>query len=112
MSDNRVGFWFDYGIDYAGGLNYMRNLLYAISMVQNKTFEPVIFFGSKTDIVIAKQFEPYAKVILTPVLERGPVPWFIHKCMYRLFGSQIVVNNVMSRHDISIISHSYYYNTR
>ena len=104
----KVAFWYDYGLDYNGGLNYLRNLLYAISLIKDKQFEPYVFFGLKTERRIIEQFEPYAKVVLTPVLERKTIPWFVHKVLFKLFRSQVVVNMVMKKHGISVVSHSYY----
>jgi glycosyltransferase involved in cell wall biosynthesis len=102
----KVGFWYDYGIVYAGGLNYFRNLLYAISLVENKKIIPYVFFGTDVDSKIIDDFRQYATVVQTPVLARKTLPWFIHRSLYRLFGVQWMVNAVLKKHGIGVLSHA------
>lgn len=101
----RVAFWYDYGVEYAGGLNYFRNLLYALSLVEHDKVVPYVFFGYDIDARIIKEFGQYASVVQTRVLTRKTFPWFVHRCLYRLFGLQWMVNGVLKRHAISVVSH-------
>lgn len=101
----KVGFWYDYGIAYSGGLNYFRNLLYAISLNKSKNIDPYVFFGTDVDEQIVEGFRPFATVIQTPVLTRKTFPWFIHRTLFRLLNSQYLVNATLSRYGISIVSH-------
>jgi hypothetical protein len=52
----KVGFWYDYGTVYAGGLNYFRNLLYAISQVPQDKAQAVVFFGTDVDAATIADF--------------------------------------------------------
>jgi glycosyltransferase involved in cell wall biosynthesis len=102
----RVGFWYDMGIVYSGGLNYYRNLLYAISQLQQNDVEAIVFFGTDVDVAIIADFSKYATVVQTRVLERKTLPWFVHRVLYRAFGMQTLVNRVLKKHSIDIVSHA------
>lgn len=101
----RVGFWYDYGTVYAGGLNYFRNLLYAISQIQQDDVQALVFFGTDVDAATIASFSKYATVVQTPVLARKTLPWFVHRVLYRAFGMQTLVNQVLRKHKIDIVSH-------
>lgn len=101
----KVGFWYDYGTVYAGGLNYFRNLLYAISQVPQDKAQAVVFFGTDVDAATIADFSKYATVVQTPVLARKTLPWFLHRVLYRAFGAQIMVARELRKHKIDIVSH-------
>lgn len=102
----RVGFWYDFGIVYSGGLNYFRNLLYAIKQVQQDDVEAIVFFGTDVDATIIADFSKYATVVQTRVLERKTLPWLVHRVLYRAFGMQTLVNRVLRKYKIDIVSHA------
>jgi glycosyltransferase involved in cell wall biosynthesis len=102
----RVAFWYDRPQEYSGGLNYMRNLLHAIKAARDPAIEPYVFFGHKVDAKVVEGFRPLAEVVRTSVLDRKSVPWFVHKLLFKLFGSLAVVKLTLRRHGISIVSHA------
>lgn len=102
----KVAFWFDRPQEYTGGLNYMRNLLFALAQLEDKKIHPYIFFGMRVDAEVLRSFEGLATVIRTSVLDRKSLAWYLHKIFFRLFGSLWIVHSVIRRHDISIISHA------
>lgn len=102
----KVGFWYDYGIVYSGGLNYFRNLLYAISRVEDKKVVPYVFFGTDVDPKIIDDFSNFSTVVQTPILARKTVHWFVHRVLYRMFGAQWLVNRVLKKHGIDVLSHA------
>ena len=102
----RVGFWYDYGIAYSGGLNYFRNLLYAISIANKNNIQPFVFFSTDIDKKIINEFSQYAIVVQTSVLTRNTLPWLIHRTLYKLFGSQFMVDTVLKKYGISVVSHA------
>ena len=51
----RVGFIGTYSNEWIAGLNYLTNLLYAISILEDKKIKPIVFVGKKTDAKIKKQ---------------------------------------------------------
>lgn len=104
----KVAFWFDAPAEYSGGLNYISNLLYAISLVNNKTVLPYVFFSSDISADIETRFSRHAKVVKTMLLQRGTIAWFIHKVLYKVFGSMALVNALLKYHRIDVISHAWF----
>ena len=104
----RVAFWFDTPVEYSGGLNYIKNLLYAVSLVNDGTVRPYIFFASSIPVSIEAEFSPYATVVRTKLLKRGSLPWFIHKVLYKLFGSMILASSLLKSYGITVLSHVWF----
>lgn len=102
----RVALWFDRPQEYTGGLNYMRNLLFALAAVGDQRIEPFIFFGRKVGDDVAKSFEPLATVVRTSLLDRKSPAWLLHRLLFRIFGSLFLVRRTLRRHGISVISHA------
>lgn len=105
----RIAFWFDCPVEYTGGLNYIWNLLYAISLIKGEKIEPYIFFGNKVEESVVSRFRPYAKVVRTSVLDRKSPLWFIHKILVKFSDSLLIVNAIMRKYRISVVSHAQYF---
>jgi glycosyltransferase involved in cell wall biosynthesis len=101
----KVAFWYDRPEEYTGGINYLKNLLYALSKQEKKEIDPYIFFGSNLSQDTEKLFLPLAKVVRTSVLDRKSFLWLLNKIFLKFFGSTIIVELVVKRHQISVISH-------
>ena len=104
----KVAFWFDAPLGYSGGLNYIKNLLHALSLVNDGSVQPCIFFAQDVPDDIERQFTPYAKVVRTRVLKRWTLPWFVHKVLYKGFGSMGIVNALLRRHGVHVVSHVWF----
>jgi glycosyltransferase involved in cell wall biosynthesis len=104
----KVGFWFDAPVEYSGGLNYIKNLLYALSLVNDGSVRPHVFFAADIPASIEAQFSPYATVIRTRLLQRGTARWFIQKVLSRVFGSMILVNALLKSRGITVLSHVWF----
>ena len=104
----KVAFWFDAPVEYSGGLNYIRNLLYAVSLVNDGTIRPYIFFASNVPASIEAKFSPYAMVVRTKLLQRSTLPWFVHKVLYKFFGSMILASSLLKSYGITVLSHVWF----
>ena len=104
----KVGFWFDAPANYSGGINYIKNTLYALSLVNDGCVHPYIFFSSDIPSKIVEEFTPLAKVVRTKILQRGTLLWFIQKLMYKAFGSMALINALLKSHEIEILSHVWF----
>ncbi len=91
---------------WMGGLNYFKNLLYAISVLEDRKIEPVIFLGKKTDKKIKTLFEQYAEVIEHTIFNRKSLQWFSWKITYKVLNSHFFLDRVLNKYNISILSHS------
>ncbi len=100
----RVGFVNVFAVrEWLGGLNYLRNLLQAVTALDGRRIEPVLFTG--TDQAIAAEFS-FVPVVHTRVLDRGHPLWLLRKILQRVLGSDPVLEKVLSAHGISMLSHS------
>ena len=104
----KVGFWFDAPANYSGGINYIKNTLYALSLVNDGSVHPYIFFSSDIPSKIVEQFTPLATVVRTKILQRGTLLWFIQRVMYKAFGSMTLINALLKSHEIEILSHVWF----
>lgn len=102
----KVAFWYDRPQEYSGGLNYMRNLLFALSRLEDKKIQPYIFFGKRVDADTVRTFEGLATVVRTSILDRKSPAWFLHQILHRIFGSLLMVHVAIRRQGISIVSHA------
>ena len=102
----RVAFWYDRPFEYSGGLNYLKNLIFAISSLDDRRIEPIVFLGRKADSDILRLFEPYAKVVQTALLDRKSMPWYFHKVLFKLTGSLFFVDRLMKMQGVRVISHA------
>lgn len=107
MAGTKVAFWYDRPQEYSGGLNYLRNLLFALAPARAAgRIEPYVFFGLKFDHSVVEEFARLAIVVRSPMLDRGSAPWFIHKVAFKVLGSLAPVARVLRPYDIGIVSHA------
>jgi glycosyltransferase involved in cell wall biosynthesis len=104
----KVAFWFDAPVEYTGGLNYIKNLLYALSLVNDGSVRPYVFFSADVPAEVETQFSPYATIVRTSLLQRRAVRWFVHKVLYKVFGSMVLINALLKSHGISVLSHVWF----
>jgi glycosyltransferase involved in cell wall biosynthesis len=104
----KVGFWFDAPASYSGGVNYIKNILYALSLVNDDAVCPYIFFPNDIPQNIEEQFIPLAIVVKTKIIQRGTILWFLNKVLYKVFGSMILINALLKSHDIEVLSHVWF----
>jgi len=104
----KVAFLFDSPVEYSGGLNYFKNILYALSLVNDGSVHPYIFFPNDIPVKIEAEFSPLATVVRTKLFQRGTMPWFFHKVFYKIFGSMLVVNALLKTHGIDVLSHVWF----
>lgn len=102
----KVGFIINASSGWMGGVNYFKNLLYAISVIEDRKIEPVVFMGKQADQEIKALFSRYATVIETDVLDRKTFLYILWRAIYRLFGSNLVIETVFKQYGINIWSHS------
>lgn len=103
-----VAFWFDAPVEYSGGLNYIRNLLYALSLVNDGSVTPLVFFSSDIPDFIEKDFARYATVVRTRLLQRKTCAWLVHKVLLRVTGRMPLVTRLLRAHRVIVVSHVWF----
>jgi hypothetical protein len=102
----RVGFVNLFAVrEWLGGLNYLRNLLQAVTGLEGRQIEPVLFTGTATDASIASEFS-FLPVVRTRALDRGHPLWILRKATQRLLGADRILERVLASHGVAILSHS------
>ena len=101
-----MAFWHDRPTEYSGGLNYIRNLLYAISLVNAGRIKPYLFLGAAVSAEDAAGFDQLATVVRTPILDRGSAWWFLDRLLVRGVGSQLLVKRELRKNGIQVVSHA------
>ena len=90
----RVGFWFDYGLVYAGGLNYFRNLLQAIHVARQDDVQTVLFISKDLPAALEEELKQVTEVVKLDLLTRGTAAWFVHRSLYRSVRCQLLVERI------------------
>ena len=102
----KVGFIGAVSKEWMGGLNYFNNLLFAIDSLNNKELQIFVFVGKKTDEDIKNMFKRYGTVIEDSIFDRKSFKWFFSKIEKKIFKTNFLLENILKKYDIQILSHS------
>ena len=91
---------------WMGGINYQKNLLFALQSLKVKKIKPIVFLGKKTDPDIISMFVPYAEIVLDSMFDRMSLKWIISSVFSYYLRSPFLLNALMKKHSIDVISHS------
>ena len=100
----KVGFIGSVSKEWMGGLNYFKNLLFAINSIEE--LEVFVFVGKKIDIETKRMFQEYATVIEDSVFDRKSIKWFLSKIEQKIFKTNILLENILKKYSIQILSHA------
>lgn len=102
----RVGIIIRASNKWIAGLNYFRNLLYAVSNIEDKNFQPVIFISSKEDPDIIKSLKPYGEIVKTSILDTKTFVGLLNAVLIRLFNKSSLLVYLFKKNNIDVVSHS------
>jgi len=106
----RVGFTIvDGKINWMGGINYLRNLLYAISTIENKEIQPVLFLGKQAGKKLVDEFKDLAEIQQDELFDRFSTKWIRYTFTRDILRRNPLINQIISKHNIQVFSHSYIY---
>jgi glycosyltransferase involved in cell wall biosynthesis len=92
--------------DWLGGRNYLRNLFAALCTLPDNPITPVIFTGNRQDNASADF--PQIEVVRTSVLDRKSAAWYAQKLIARAIGRDLVLQRLLEKHGVSVLSHSFH----
>jgi glycosyltransferase involved in cell wall biosynthesis len=104
----KVAFLLNFSLEYKGGINYLKNLFYATNKFCKDKVEIVLFVPSDISSEYIEMFSPYATIVKTKVLKRKSFSWFLSKIGSRLFDYDIITYKMLLKHNIIVVSHSYF----
>ena len=102
----KVGFIGSVSKEWMGGLNYLKNLLFALDSLKTKELEIFVFIGKQTDREIKKMFEKFAIVIEDSMFDRKSLKWFLMKIEQKIFKTNFLFENLLKKYSIQILSHA------
>jgi len=102
----RIGFLNAGSKEWIAQVHYLKNLLYALSILPERRIQPVVFFGLKADEEIVETLAPFAEVIRTPLLDKGSLLRNCYRLLYKLSGHHTLLNRYLKSQGISVIFHS------
>ena len=94
---------------WMGGINYLKNLLFAINQADDRQIQPILFVGKKTDKKLLKEFEGLAVIKQATVFDRFSLQWFADFILRDIFKINPIINNLVKENDIKVFSHSFIY---
>ena len=89
----KVGFIGTTSREWMGGLNYLKNLLFALNQLDKKEIEIYVFVGKKTDLEIKKYFSQYATLVESSIFDKGSIMWFLSKIEQRVFSTNFLIHS-------------------
>jgi glycosyltransferase involved in cell wall biosynthesis len=99
----RVGFVLLEG-HWLGGQNYFRNLFRVLRSLSGEPIVPVIFAGERQKDAGANF--PGVEVVRSSMLDRKSAGWVIRQAIFRLTGRDRMLEGLLRRHGVSVLSHS------
>lgn len=93
------------GNGWLGGVNYYRNLLSAIHELPNRKIEPILVFGTNVDPKLVASLPPF-HAVYSKTLDKWTPFWILRKLLQTLLRRDIVLENILIRNKIDVLSHS------
>tara|TARA_Y200000002_G_scaffold375221_1_gene377165 strand:- start:9652 stop:10797 length:1146 start_codon:yes stop_codon:yes gene_type:complete len=103
----KVGFIGNISVEWMGGFNYLKNLLFALDKLDIADVEIFVFIGKKTDTKVKNMFKKYATVIEDSLFDRKSLKWFFSKIEKKIFKTNSLLENILKKHAVQILSHSF-----
>jgi glycosyltransferase involved in cell wall biosynthesis len=103
-----IGFLLNFPVEYKGGINYFKNLFYAIHKYHSEEVQIILFVPSDLANEYVDSFSPYTKLVKTKILQRKTLPWMVSKVGEKYFNFDPLVYSLLRKHRIDYISHSNY----
>ncbi|PTS92541.1 hypothetical protein DBR11_26715 [Pedobacter sp. HMWF019] len=104
----RIAFLLNFPLAYKGGINYLKNLLYAIKEIKDKNFEIILFVPGDIPQEYINIFSRYAELIKTNVIRRRSLVWFIDKVCQKYLNYGPLTELLLKKNRVNVISHSNY----
>lgn len=102
----RVGIIIRASDKWIAGLNYFRNLLYAISKIEGREIQPVLFISSGEDKEIIDSLKPYGEVVKTQILNGRTFAGLLNAGLIKLFNRSFLLDYLFEKNNIDVVSHS------
>ena len=104
----RIGFLLNFPVEYKGGINYLKNLFYALKKYRKDETQILLFIPPNLDKENVSMFSAYAELIPAKLLQRGTFSWLISRSTEILLNFDPLVYLLLRKYKVEVISHSNY----
>lgn len=104
----KVGFLLNFTVEYKGGINYLKNLFFALKKYHSAEIEIILFVPENIQESYEDLFSPYATIVRTKVIQRKSISWFLSRICEKFLGFDPFVFYLLKKYKINCISHSNY----
>lgn len=108
----KVGFVASLSKEWMGGVNYFKNLLYAIHMEKDDALHPIVFLGYKADPKIKQMLSCYAEIVEHPMFDKKSIQWYASKIINKVFKVNWMLEHLLKKHGVQVLSHSDSFNLK
>lgn len=91
---------------WLGGVNYIRNLLWAIDSIPQRDFEVVIFVGRNVNLGAVGDI-PSFPIVRASLLDRMSISWLARKVVECVTNTDLLFERLLRKHDVSLFSHGH-----
>jgi glycosyltransferase involved in cell wall biosynthesis len=99
----KVAFFLDFPLSYNGGVNYYKNVFYALNNYYKDKLEVTLFVPSNLKDKNLKSFISNANIIKTSIIRRKSFLWFLSKICEKLFNYDFLKKKIVSDANIDIV---------
>lgn len=106
----RVAFFPPGKSSWMGGVNYFKNLFYALREHSSSDLEIVVFLPPGTEHQILSIYAPFVtECHIVNFIDKNTISGFLSKIEYRIFGKSFLAQLLLNPHRIDVISHASLY---
>lgn len=103
----KVGFLLSLSKEWMGGVNYYKNLFYALNKYCKNEIEIIIFVPTNSDEGLLQLVSPYvSEIIYTSMLNSKNLKWLSWKFLNKYFRSTFLIESFLKKYNIDVLSHS------
>ena len=103
LKKTRIAFILPEDQSWTGGVNYLKNLLFAVKTAGLDDFEPILYVGKKTDEKHLELFKDLAEIRKNIIFDKRL--WMFRKIMVFLFGRDTLCTRLFIKDQVDIVSH-------
>ena len=104
----KVGFLLNIPFEYKGGVNYLKNLFYALNKFSSNDLEVILFVPANISIDNEEIFKLNCKLVKTKILQRGTFINFLSRASLKILNFDLFTEFLLYINSIQILSHSFY----
>lgn len=103
----KVGFLLTLSKEWMGGVNYYKNLFYALDKYCKDEIEITIFVSPDVDMNLLALVQPYvSEIVYTPMQNTRSLKWLSWKILNKYLKSTILIEPFLKKYNIDVLSHS------